>query len=422
MAARGARQRIQRITSMRESALGTPDTSTKKHLPGIKDVTYTPLQTMFEDESQRTDRNAKLPPWKGDKTNTLAFKSPLHKSSIVTLGNFLESALGGKENNTALSGTGTYTTSSFAYAGGTPDRWVIVSYGSGRRVFRPVVRVAAGVAYYGYQLPTATGIASVTNAKDFGAATGACYYEDPSAAFLSFTHEIDRPSEPDAEDCILYGSVPTSFICQMAFGDRIHFEHAFKGTIWDPSTGANLDNPARPVSHASPWQTECYILDDFDSPGATPAKTTISGYRLNLAPDWLGLTGSQGRAGAAEDEVPESPIVEWRRDQSLVEGTIEINTTFIEPSLMTGYTEGTRYQIGILHYLGYQSGTAFEGDAFCLYLPTAVLAEKPQVVNQGGCDGYRCLFHIVDERDVGTAAGEMSSGLICKAAVAQFIS
>ena len=109
MAARGARITKQRITLMRESALNVGDTGTIKHLSAISGVSYVPVQETYDDQSQSNDRHGELPPWLGEKKNTLSFTVPLHKNLIPNCGDIFESAYGGKRGDTDITTPGTYT-------------------------------------------------------------------------------------------------------------------------------------------------------------------------------------------------------------------------------------------------------------------------------------------------------------------------
>lgn len=419
MAARGARITKQRISLMQETALGTASVGTVKHLTGLEGVTFSPTQKTYDDASQANDRNYQLAPWLGEKSNTLGFKLPLHKLLVPNAGDLFQAALGGKRASTDLTGTGTFTTTSFAFSGGTPHDWVVFVNAAGRLIYRPVVRHAAGVATLGFALPTGYVPTSAKNPSQFGALTGASYFEDPNAQFLSLQAEIDRPGEPDKVDFILKGMVPNLLRMSLQQGQRRMVEVGLQGTDWTQSTGANIADAAKPVKQSQPWQTDCYILSDFAAPGADPAKTQILSYSVNLAPGWLALPSSIGRAGANEDTLPANPTVEWRRDKSLTEGTIEIVTAFAATTWETSRAAETDFDIALIDYLGNPAG-AFAGDAFCQFFPKARLKEVSTVQNNG-IDCSRLLFHLRDERDVGTSAGQMSSGLIRKHDFASFI-
>jgi len=419
MAARGARITKQRISLMQESALGTASVGTVKHLAGLEGVAFTATQERYEDGSQANDRNYQLAPWLGEKKNTLSFRLPLHKQLGVNAVDIAQAALGGKRGSTDLSGTGTYTTTSFAYSGGTPHDWVMFEDAAGRKIPRPIARVAAGVAYLGMALPTGYTPTSVKNPNQYGAATGFSCYEDPNAQFLSLQAEIDRPGEPDVVNYILKAMVPNQLRMSLAQGQRRMIDVGLQGTDWSQSTGSNIADAAKPTKHAGSWQTDCYILSDFASLGANPAKTPILSYSVNHAPEWLMLPGTTGRAGSNEDTIPASPLIEWRRGKSLAEGTIEIVTAFAATAWETGRAAETEFDIALMDYLGNPSGT-FSGDAFCQFFPKARLIDVSTIANNG-IDCNRLVFHLRDERDVGTSAGQMSSGFIRKHDLASFI-
>jgi len=423
MAARGARQRKQRISIMRETALGVGDTATIKHIPGLRDVAYTTDQDMFADGSQTHDRVTELAPWLGEKKNTLAFKTPVHKNLILTMGDSIEASLGGVRSNTGITvNPASVTLTQFTFTAGVPDDWVIITYASGRKVYRPVSRTNGTTAFFAYQLDTITGVAAVQNASQFGATTGKTYYEEPNAQFLSLQAQMDRPGEPDKEDNVLKGMVPNLCEWSMGLGDRLFLNVAYQGTSWKQETGANLANPLRPSKHAAPWQVEAWILSDYDSPGAAPARTPIVSYKVNLAPTWFPISATQDRGGSDEATIPDSSVIEWRRQEALGNGEIEIVTAFASTAWKTAFAAETDFQIALVAYLGNPGSTSFSGDAMCLYLPKCRLKVQPSVVNNGGADGQRLLFHARDERDVGTSAGQMSSNLIKKAAFTNFIS
>lgn len=418
--ARGARANIQRHSLYEESSLGTASLGTIQHIGGFSELAYTATQDLFEDVSARTDRNAKRAPWKGEFKNTLSYKAPLSKMLVPQLGSVFKSALGAVSNNTVLGSLGSFTATSFAYGSGSPDRWVAVVYASGRIVFRPVVRVSGGVAYYGFQLPTAVSISTILNAKDFGALSGRGYYEEPGADMLSFGGEIDRHSEPDQIKATLQCMIPTSIGWEMAPGSRKHASFAFEGRAWIKNTAANIAAATKPVKHSPSWQTDCYLLTDFDSPAATPSVTKITSYKLQFAPKWLANDSSQSRSGATEATLPKHSLAEWRRDDPMQED-IEIVLTYADNTHNTNYDAEVDYQIAIIDYLGNPGSSDWAGDAHCTYLPKARIKVAPETVNNNGIDGMRLVFHGADERDVGTTVGQMSTTQITKLAFSQFI-
>ncbi len=418
--ARGARRNIQRLSLYEESALGTANLGTIQHIGGYSEMAYTAAQDMFEDTAARDDRNAKKASWQGEYKNTLSFKAPLSKMLVPQLGSVFKSALGAVENNTALSGTGTYTASSFAYAGGTPDRWVVIVYANGRIVYRPVVRADAGVAYYGFQLPTAVGIANIFNAKDFGALSGRCYFESPGADMLSLAAEFDRHSEPDQVKFTLAKMIPTAIGWEMTPGSRKHASFAFEGRDFTHNLAANVGAATKPTKHSPSWQTDCYLLTDFNSPGATPAVTKITSYKLQFAPKWLANDSSQSRSGATEDTMPKSALAEWRRDDPQQED-IEIMLTYADSTHHDNFEDEVDYQIAIIDYLGNPGSGAFAGDACCTYLSKARLKVRPETQENNGIDGMRLVFHGADERDAGNTVGQVSTSHLTKLAFAEFI-
>ena len=422
MAARGARVTKRRISIMRETTLGTGDTGTIKHISAIQEEALAPLQETYDDQSQANDRNYQLPPWLGNKSNTLGFKVPYHKNLIVNLADVFESTFGTIRGSTNLTGVA-YTTVSFTYSAGTPHDWVIFEDAGGRLIPRPVVRVIAGspsTAHLGFALPTGYTPTSVKNPNQYGATTGKCLAENPNAAFLSLQSQIDRPGEPDVVNYVLKGMVPNLLRLQMQQGQRRMVEAGFMGTDWTQETGANLADAAKPVKQGASLRTECYILSDFASLGADPVATPIISYNINVAPEWLKLDSSVGRAGSDEDVIPASSVIEWRKGRSLVEGTMEIVTRFSSTDWEAARAAETDLDIAIIDYIGNPAG-AFSGDMVCHFYPKARIKEITTPGNNG-VDGNRLLLHLRDERDVGTSAGNMSSGLIRKHDFAQFIS
>jgi hypothetical protein len=418
--ARGARRNIQRLSIYEESALATPSLGTIQHIGGFSEMAYTATQDMFEDVAARDDRNAKRAPWQGEYKNTLSFKAPLSKMLVPQLGSVFKSALGAVQNQTALGTLSAMTATSFTYGAGEPDQWVAVIYASGRIEFRPVVRKAAGVAYYGYQLPTAVGISSIMNAKDFGALSGRCYYEAPGADMLSFGGEVDRHSEPDQVKFTLNCMVPTSIGWEMTPGSRKHASFAFEGRDHTKNVAANVAAATKPTKHSPSWQTDCYLLTDFDSPGATPSVTKITSYKLQFAPKWLNNESSQSRSGATNATLPKSSLAEWRRDDPMQED-IEIVLAYADNTHNDNFEAEVDYQIAIVDYLGNPGSTSWAGDAHCTYLPKARLKMRPEIAENNGIDGMRLVFHGADERDAGNTVGQMSSALLTKLAFAQFI-
>jgi hypothetical protein len=409
-----------RISTYRETSIAVGDVAQIKHLPGVTEPGWKVEQEKFEDGSQRGVRFIQQAPYKGAKSNSFNFRLPLHKNLIVTAADFFESALGKKHANVALSGVGNITLTSFDYTGGVPDPWVVVTYTTGRKAFRPVVRVNAGVAYFGYQLDTIANVQSVMNAKDFGAATGACFSEDPAGGYLSFTAEVDRAGEPGQRPYTLKGAVPFNVLLQMAFGGRKHIDLAFNGTSYVEGA-PNIASAAKPQKHSAPFATEAYILSDFAAPGAAPAKTPITGYKFNVAPQWTPVLGSVSRSGANNDTLPDSPVLEWSRGDPLGDGLLEITTSFTSSTWQAAFDAGTDFHVGIVDLLGDPGAGSYNGDALCSYFPKARLVAPPEEVPNGSAIGHKLLFHLRDEREIGTAAGEMSADRITKATIAQFI-
>lgn len=427
LASTTARTRFQRLTTYQEPVTyETGDTSKACHHV-IIDPSLELGQEQFEDGSQKHERGTVLPPWKGPKSWKAGFKTPLHKTCVLTLGDFYESALGKKQAQSTITGAAGFTATGFTYTGGTPHNWVIVAYGSGRLVHVPIARLIAGgpnQAIYAYQLPTAAGITSVKNPSDFGAVPnkGQSYIEDPAAGFLSFSAETDRAGDTGQLTYKLTGAVPTGLILEKAQGDRMKAQIALEGRGWARAAVPTIVKPTRPVRHASPWQTKAYLLTDFDAPAATPATTGITSYKVNLAPQWLPVDGTQDRLGADEGTLPQHSTQEWRRDDPIGNGTLEIVTTKLVQAHLDNYETGNvDYHVAIIDYIGDPGSTGYDGSAHCLYFPKCRLIAPPQEVDNGGWMGHRLLFHVIDERDVGTGAGQMSTELITKLAAAFFM-
>ena len=418
--ARGARQNIQRLSLYEESSLGTASLGTIQHIGGFSELAYTATQDQFEDTSARDDRNAKRAPWKGEFKNSLNFKAPLSKMLVPQLGSAFKSALGSVQNQTALGGLGGFTATGFTYGSGEPDQWVAVVYASGRIVFRPVVRKAGGAASYGFQLPSGAGISTIFNAKEFGALSGRCYFETPGADMLSLGGQIDRHNEPDQVKITLDSMIPNSLMWEMAPNQRKHATFGFEGRGWIKNSAANVAAATKPTKHSPSWQTDVYLLTDFDAPAVTPSVTKITSYKVQFAPKWLNNESSQSRSGATETTLPKTALTEWRRDDPMQED-IEVVLQYADNTHNTNYDNEVDYHIAIIDYLGNPGSSNWAGDAHCTYIPKARIKIPPEIVNNNGVDGMRLLFHGADERDIGNGAGQMSTGLITKLAFAQFI-
>ncbi len=413
-----ARGKFQRISTYRESALGVGDAGVSdanvKHQVAIRDTSFALSQEMEEDTSQTTERGTTIAPWAGAKSCALAFKTPLHKRSFLAVGDYFESALGGVESLTALSGVASITASSFTFSGGACSRWVAVTYASGRVVFRPVMRVVPGspsTAHFAFQLPTASGVSTVVNAKDFGGG-GACYFEAPSSSYLSFTAELDRAGETGQLKSFLTGLVPSSLRLSVEGRQRKAIDLAFQGLDWTdpPVTLTKIGDPERPTSQAAAWSGEVYLLTDYDSPGAAPAPVSVVGATVNLAPSWEASEGTQSRTGAAESGIKSHPVTEWVRAMSLADPILELTLQVPQISLYgaTPGAEGTKFHIAWIDYLGSPGSSGYAGDAVCHYAPLAYLASRPEEVAVGGRMGQRLRFHLRDERALGNSAGQMS--------------
>ncbi len=421
--ARGAREKINRLSLYEESALGVASLGTIKHVGGYSELAHDEPQDQFEDVAARDDRNAKRAPWKGETKNTLSYKVPLSKQLVPQVGAVFKSALGAEWNNTALTPTlGGVTATSFPYTVGEPDGWVVVQHTGGRLSFRPVVRKAAGVAYFGFQLPTvAGGISGIFNAKYFGNLAGRGYKETPGADMLSFGAQVDQHTEPDQVKFTHSAQVPTGLMWEMQPGQRKHCMISMEGRGWIKNSAANVAAATKPVKHSPSWQTDCYILTDFDSPLATPAVTKIVSYKCQFAPKWLNNDSSQSRSGATEATLPAYSLAEWRRDDPMQED-IEIVLRYYDNTHNTNYDNEVDYHLGIIDYLGNPNSSNFAGDACCTYIPKARLKVPPKPVVHDGIKGMILTFHGADERDIADTVGSMSSALITKLAFSEFIS
>ncbi len=417
-----ARSKFQRLTLKKESSIGTEDgAATARHI-WIQDPSFSVAQEAEEDTAQTTARGTQLAPWPGAKSCTLAFKSPLHRATVDTVGELFESALGGKESLTALSGVSSITATGFSFSGGTPSRWVAVTYASGRVVFRPVVRVSGSNAFFAFQLPTATGVSGVVNAADFGSG-GACYFEDPSGDYLSFRAELDRAGEPGGIDYLLTGLVPGTLRIAVEGKQRVAVEAAFQGLDWTAgATLTNIGNPARPFSQASPWAGELFLLSDYDSPGAAPSALGLISASVNLAPTWEANEGTQSRLGATEGTPPSHPVREWVRQMGLADGVIELVLQVPQSSLASAVPgpDGTKFHLALIGYLGAPGSTGYSGDAHCHYAPLAYLASPPEEVIVGGRVAQKVRLWLRDERTLGNSAGQQSTSHACKWASAFF--
>ena len=420
--ARGARQHIERLSIYEESPLGTANLATIQHLGGISEIAHSEAQDQFEDTSQRDDRNAKRAPWKGEYKNTLGYKAPHSKQLVTQLGSVFKSALGTEQAQAALVVTlGGVTLTSFPYTGGEPDQWVIVQHFGGRLSYRPVVRKTGGVAFFGFQLPTiAGGIVAIVNAKDFGALSGRCYFETPGADMVALGAQLDRHSEPDQVKVTHSAQVPTSLLWEMAPGSRKMVTVGMEGRGWIKNAAPNILASTKPVKHSPSWQTDIYLLTDFDAPAAAPAVTKALSYKVQFAPKWLNLESTQARGGATEASLPQYSLTEWRRDDPMQED-IEIVIAFADNAHNVNFDNEVDYHIAIIDYLGNPGSSNFVGDAICTYIPKARLKAAPEITGNNGVDGMRLLFHGADERAAGDVVGQMSSALLTKLAFAQFI-
>jgi hypothetical protein len=421
--ARGGRVPIGRLSIYEESALATASLGTIQHLGGLTDAAYELTEDSFEDTSQRDDRNAKRAPWKGEGKNTLSFKIPLSKQLVPQAGSIFKSALGTESPAQAMTITlASTTTTQFTYSAGEPDNWVIVTHTSGRFSYRPVVRKAGGVADFAFQLPTVSGgISAITNARNFGAATGRGYVETPGASMLSLGAQADQHNEPDQTKATLTALVPTSILYEMQPNQRKFMTIGMEGRGWTDGSAANVAAANKPIKHSPSWQTDCYLLTDYDAPGATPAVTKIISYKMQIAPKQNPHDTSQARSGATEGTLPQFSLSEWRRDDPM-QDDLEIVIAYYDETHNTNFKNEAQYQIAIIDYLGNPGSSSFAGDAVCMYWPKAQLKVKPKRVPVNGVWGMSLIFHCADERDIGNSAGQMSSALITKLAFSEFIS
>lgn len=416
MTVRGGRVGKGLVSIMPEAVLGDYGTGASvQHLPGLTDVSWNNTRNMFEDGSMVDSRYRTWTPWKGDKINGLSFKTPLQKHFGSVLRDVLKSALGGRRTATPLSGVANITTAQFEYSGGTPHDWVVITYSTGRIVYRPIATYDAGVAKFAYKLDTISNITTVVNADTFGSG-GFSFYEDPDAddSLASLAAEITGAGDPDSQSIVLGGMVPTTIDWGSSPGERRMIGCTFEGTVWNPTVAGVAANPGRPVKHAAPWQLEAYLLTDYDSPGSSPQITRISSYKLNLAPAWGKDLASQTRTGSNGDEFPDSPLSQWRRLKPLGGMELEIIAQYYDPAWLQAFEDEDLFHIGITDYIGAPGTTSFNGDAALSYVPKATLKEPPQQVPNGDVYGTRLLFHIGDERDGGNSAGQMTTALLSK--------
>ncbi len=397
----GANGFLRRVSIGSESSTLYSAPGSFTHVRGVEGLTHQGPRESLADNRHLTSRKGQYASRLGVKSVDVGFQVPVHSAIQTDLDAAFTAALGTKSANTLTWSADISTGSGITKSAGTFDPLVMGTVG-GVTFVRPGKTIATNDLTMAIKFPGAT-----TTAKQAITGGGACYVQDPTAAFTAMQIQCDASGEADYVPATYKGCVPDRLALSLDLAQQLMFDLHFVGGDWTKNSAPDITNPSALSGQLIGQQAECF-LQDIGTP-LVGTQIDLHSMEINLCWEWIPRTAARANTSGV---IPGSPLSGWKQGLFCPDG-LKITVTKQNNNYVAARTNKTPYGFFMCWSLGAPGDTA-TSSKMALWIPRVVLDADPVEVDIDGISGYELQFKVEEE-------SSLSAGVACQAALAFFL-